>query len=248
MKKLAGILLALTCLHVAAQQPGGYWVAVTDAPDAQAANNYLMSLTQAGYECRSITDASGNGVVHVAVGPFSSQQQADAVRSSFIAAGYHLPGMPSTTAAATPTRTATPSALEAEALRHLGGDSSAASNATGADLEAQANAALKRNEAEQEAKERQAAADRAYAARRAAAQAEETASDDSTAPAQESTTSSVMDALTNGLNQLSDTLAQQNAEAAARNADAMAQAQAQVEANNARRQAEGSTEKSVGTE
>jgi len=223
---LGGVAPSLsTALHA---QTSGYYLTVENTSDPQERERMVNALTKSGFSCRSAADTSGNGVIHILVGPYATAGEVERARASFVAAGYQLPNAGSQSANA-------PSSLEAQALANLGGSDSPA---IAGDLEAQALQALQSNSAEAERRQRLAAQQQAAAReirrrQQASADAEREAADDEPASASPSAASILLQ----GLDQLSDTLAEQNARDAERNAAAMRQAQAQVEANNARRAA-----------
>ncbi|MDR3751270.1 MAG: SPOR domain-containing protein [Terracidiphilus sp.] len=166
MQKLVIALLLAVCIAPAlrAQQPTGvFFITVANTTDKQEEEKLVASLTKAGFHSLPEADDSGNGVIHVKVGPYASKLQVANARKRLVAAGFKLPeptfhaaGLATTgqLAVDTPAVVASPpppqspppapaiSDLEAQALAHLGGGNAPASSATGNDLEAQALANL----------------------------------------------------------------------------------------------------------
>jgi hypothetical protein len=124
----------------AQQSAGVYFVTVADTTDMQEEYRLVIALRKAGYTCIPAPDPSGNSVIHVQVGPFTSQSEVDSARSRLITAGYKLPGEVTSTPGGLTSQQAS---LEAQALANLGGSAAPGSTASGSDLEGQALANLR---------------------------------------------------------------------------------------------------------
>jgi hypothetical protein len=263
MRPLASLLLLAAlvqprALH-AQDSTGVFFVTVANTMDTQEEERLINALAKAGFNCIPAPDPSGNGMIHVQVGPYTSQAEMDSARSRLLAAGYKLPGEVTSTPGGLTSQQAsleaqalanlgggeraapaTGSDLEAQALANLGGGAPSGPPATGADLEAQALQAMKTNEIEAE-RQRQLALQReqeeqAEQARQAAEEANEQAS----APQTIGTSGGggFLNALNGVLGVVNDGLDAQIAQQNARNAQLQAQLNAQVAANNARRERE----------
>jgi hypothetical protein len=244
----------------AQQSAGVYFVTVANTTDTQEEERLINALAKAGFNCLPAPDPSGNGMIHVQVGPYTSQAEMDSARSRLLAAGYKLPGEVTSTpggltsqqasleaqalanlgGGTAPGAAATGSDLEAQALANLGGGAPSGPPATGADLEAQALQSMKTNEIEAE-RQRQLALQReqeeqAEQARQAADEADQQASEPQTIGT--SSGGGFLNALNGVLGVVNDGLDAQIAQQNARNAQLQAQMNAQVAANNARRERE----------
>jgi hypothetical protein len=166
MQKLVLALMLAACIAPAlrAQQPTGvFFITVANTTDRHEEEKLVASLTKAGFHSLPEADDSGNGVIHVKVGPYTSKLQVANARKRLAAAGFKLPeptfhaaglataGQHTLAVIASPPPPQSPpppppapamSDLEAQALAHLGGGNAPASSATGNDLEAQALANL----------------------------------------------------------------------------------------------------------